>query len=340
MVKWQRPRAVRLLFLLCTVGAVGSAAAFVPHNEHLSPPSSTLSCDAHNDPTEDRLLNVRRTTIVPSPLTRLQATKQEPSSSIEMTRMCRRDVLSKIALSFVATSAMPSAAFAKPETIGKDPNCNDSGCLGVWDGLLADCPHGGGMLFGGTNGGGAGPGCVSSQDDTPGTFAEPWDYSETATLDWEEQSKRLLPAIERVTARRKGDSVRLIFRQGRYARVVFQDGTTGEESVGEFYYTPDDTTIQFRLGVAAASSRSTPSLMLSYKNMERSEEIRKELGYLKLPVLRNRKRTLVFGESVLDTFGPRDASMGPPENMADSEWNQRADVDPKLKIDFLQQFPF
>ena len=41
------------------------------------------------------------------------------------------------------------------ETIGKDPDCNDASCLGVWDGLLADCPHG--SLAG------YGSGCVSSQ---------------------------------------------------------------------------------------------------------------------------------------------------------------------------------
>ena len=56
------------------------------------------------------------------------------------------------------------------ETVGKDPDCNDSTCLGVWDGLLADCPHT--SNFGGLLGGG-GAGCTSSQDDTPGIFSEP-----------------------------------------------------------------------------------------------------------------------------------------------------------------------
>jgi hypothetical protein len=53
------------------------------------------------------------------------------------------------------------------ETIGKDLDCDDSTCLGVWDGLLADCPHGSSsrMPFG--------AGCASSQDDTPGIFSEP-----------------------------------------------------------------------------------------------------------------------------------------------------------------------
>ncbi len=49
------------------------------------------------------------------------------------------------------------------ETIGKDPDCNDSSCLGIWDGLLADCPHGTITMR-------QGAGCASSQDDTPGMF--------------------------------------------------------------------------------------------------------------------------------------------------------------------------
>lgn len=55
------------------------------------------------------------------------------------------------------------------ETVGKDPNCNDSTCLGVWDGLLADCPHGERMFLRKFSG----AGCTSSQDDTPGIFSEP-----------------------------------------------------------------------------------------------------------------------------------------------------------------------
>lgn len=63
----------------------------------------------------------------------------------------------------VGSASTASTAFA--ETIGKDLNCNSKNCLGVWDGLLADCPHGDRIAVG--------AGCVSSQDDTPGTFAEP-----------------------------------------------------------------------------------------------------------------------------------------------------------------------
>lgn len=66
-------------------------------------------------------------------------------------------------LAIVGSSSISAAANAA-ETIGKDSTCNDRNCIGVWDGLLADCPHG--TSFGGA-------GCTSSQDDTPGIFAEP-----------------------------------------------------------------------------------------------------------------------------------------------------------------------
>ena len=69
----------------------------------------------------------------------------------------------------VGAAVFPSQA---AETIGKADDCNDSYCLGVWDGLLADCPHdaSGNIAFRGLKGG---AGCVSSQDDTPGIFSEP-----------------------------------------------------------------------------------------------------------------------------------------------------------------------
>ena len=72
----------------------------------------------------------------------------------------------------VASSASISILCQNPEgalaaeTIGKDSNCNSPACLGIWDGLLADCPHGTITMS-------SGAGCASSQDDTPGVFAEP-----------------------------------------------------------------------------------------------------------------------------------------------------------------------
>ena len=230
-----------------------------------------------------------------------------------------------------AVSNQPSAA---SETVGKDPECLDRSCLGVWDGLLADCPHSSGLLKGGAS-------CTSSQDDTPGIFSEPWDYSEAPnqSLDWEEQMRLLLPTIGLVCGRR-GDEVRLLLKDGRYLRVVFTDGKTSEKSVGEFYFTPNDTTVQFRLGSLIDGSNT--SSIGSMKNIERAEMIRKELKYTKLPVLRNRKRSLFFVESDLDTFGPGSAALGPPAEMKNGEIEGRESdyVDPKLKIDLLQQFPY
>jgi uncharacterized protein (DUF1499 family) len=220
----------------------------------------------------------------------------------------------------------PDVALAA-ETVGKDPDCNDPGCLGVWDGLLADCPH--------SNRNRLGAGCVSSQDDTPGIFSEPWDYSEQEVLldDPAYIMKKVLAGIHQITKKR-GDEVRVVLQEGRYLRVTFTDEKSGEQSVGEFYVTPNDTTIQFRLNSMGQTS------LASFRNMERAEAIRKELRYLKLPVLRNRKRSLLFVESDLDTFGPGSAALGPPAEMTTGELEGRQDVDPKLKIDWAQLFPF
>jgi uncharacterized membrane protein len=234
-------------------------------------------------------------------------------------------IIAASAASFLAVPVVKAS-----ETVGKDPDCNDSTCLGVWDGLLADCPHGpGASVMGSAT-------CVASQDDTPGIFAEPWDYSESDSMDYNEQMKLLLPTIQLVSSRR-GDPVRLLVQNGRYLRVLFTDGKTGQDSAGEFYFTPNDTTVQFRVGATTAGQSGF--LSQSQSNLERCEEIRKQMRYLKLPVLRNRKLALSFGESVLDTFGPGSAALGPPAEMTTGELEGRQDVDPRRKIDFLQNFP-
>ena len=69
-------------------------------------------------------------------------------------------------VSIAAFTPIASSSSATTETVGKDPGCNDSTCLGVWDGLLADCPHSTFPLIGSS-------GCTCSQDDTPGFFSEP-----------------------------------------------------------------------------------------------------------------------------------------------------------------------
>jgi hypothetical protein len=186
----------------------------------------------------------------------------------------------------------------------------------------------------------SGAGCTSSQDDTPRIFSEPWDYAEAPnnSLDWQVQMRLLVPTIQLVSARR-GDEAQGLLQKDRYLRVLFTDGKTGEKSMGEFYFTPDDTTVQFR--ISSLSGGSGGIIARSLRNMERSEMIRKELRYLKVPVLRNRKRSLFFVESEMDTFGPGSAALGPPAEMRKGEIEGRGsdDVDPKMKIDLLQQFP-
>ncbi len=235
----------------------------------------------------------------------------------------------RLAVATTVLSPLPSYA---AETVGKDPSCNDASCLGIWDGLLADCPHGAIVMKNGA-------GCASSQDDTPGVFAEPWDYSEApnGSLDHRDQMRLLVPAIELASSKR-GDRVRVLQQTERYLRVVFIDGKTGEESSGEFYFTENDTTVQFRVGTL--NPYSTSMISASTKNLDRCESIRKELRYLKVPVLRNRKRSLFFVESDLDSFGPGSAALGPPAEMTTGELEGRQDVDPRLKIDAVQGFPF
>ena len=218
--------------------------------------------------------------------------------------------------------ASPVLAF---ETIGKDPNCNDRSCMGVWDGLLADCPHNVEAKLGGAL-------CASSQDDTPGIFAEPWDFGDFDNLDYDDQMKRLVVSIQLVSAKR-GDTVDILQREGRYLRARFRDAKTSEVSVGEFYFTPNDTTVQFRVASVNGSA------LFSLRNLERCEMIRKQLGFQKLPVLRNRKQAFFFGESDFDTFGPGSATLGPPADMRTGDLDGRQEDDPKIKIDLLQLFP-
>jgi uncharacterized protein (DUF1499 family) len=229
-----------------------------------------------------------------------------------------------------AIGSLIAAPALAAETVGKDEDCTDKFCIGVWDGLLADCPH---VMT-------SGAGCTSSQDDTPRIFSEPWDYAEAPnnSLDWQVQMRLLVPTIRLVSARR-GDEAQILLQKERYLRVLFTDGKTSERSMGEFYFTPDDTTVQFR--ISSLSGGSVGIVARSLRNIERSEMIRKELRYLKLPVLRNRKRKLFFVESDMDTFGPGSAALGPPEEMRKGEIEGRGsdDVDSKMKIDFLQQFP-
>jgi hypothetical protein len=246
-------------------------------------------------------------------------------SEIQLQAINRRRVVYFGIASIVAGadyfSSEPAVA---AETIGKDPNCSDPSCLGVWDGLFADCPHGkSNPLF---PSGAAG--CTSSQDDAPGVFAEPWDYGDTSSLDWEYQMQQLKAAISLATSKR-GDKISFLMEEGRYLRTEFVDGSSGEASIGEFYFTPDDTTIQFRVATSqttGATKQNNVRLSRSKSNMDLCEAIRNQARFTKVPVLRNRRRLLFFGESALDTFGPGSGSLGPPAEMESGEIEGRQDL--------------
>ena len=142
----------------------------------------------------------------------------------------------------------------------------------------------------------------------------------------------LIPAVELVSSRR-GDKAVIIKQSDRYVRFLFIDGKTNEESTGEFYFTPNDTTVQFRVGSVNRIENNIPIFVntQSTRNLERCELIRKELRYTKIPVLRNRKRSFFFGESDYDSFGPSLGAAG-------------EDIDAKMNIDdypteLLQGFP-
>ncbi|KAL9190552.1 hypothetical protein ACHAXT_000258 [Thalassiosira profunda] len=298
---------------------------------------------------------------------RLMAPQKAPPST-------RRSFLSLIAVATATTAPLPpinnplqQPSLQRPrlpsnfianaaETVGKDENCNDASCLGVWDGLLADCPHDRARLKGG------GAGCVSSQDDTPGIFAEPWDYSDSVPMGKEDafkdQMDRLILALES-TSKQRGDAVEIVLQEGRYLRAIVTDGSSSEKSVTEFYFTEGDETVQFRIG--STSAPASGILARSLSNTERAERIRKSLRYLKVPVLRNRKRTFFFVESDdLDGFGPSSAALGPPEEMSPGEMALEGamelgfkaargasgrtrrgsdDADPNLRIDAVEMFP-
>ena len=127
-----------------------------------------------------------------------------------------------------------------------------------------------------------------------------------------------------------------MINEGRYLRA-----SIAGDLVGEFYFTPNDSTVQFRIAENRLSEDGIfPANFRSLRSIDRAELYRKELGYLKLPVLRNRRRSLFFVESDLDTFGPSGAALGPPAEMRTGELEGRQDVDPRKKLDAVQSFPF
>ena len=84
----------------------------------------------------------------------------------------------------------------------------------------------------------------------------------------------------------------------RYIRAEVIDKSNTYEDDLEFYFTPNDSTIQYR------SLRRKGYDILGLENKNRIEKMRLALRFLNIPILRNRRRVLFFVESPLDSFGP------------------------------------
>lgn len=146
------------------------------------------------------------------------------------------------------------------------------------DGLFPDCPP--------TDT------CVSSQDDRPKNWDNPW----VAEGETKEEYKRLKKLIVS-----KDFGGRIVDTDGeRYIRAEFEEsglfGTSIDDA--EFFLAPNDTLWQFR-AVRLGDARTDNGA-----NKRRLENMRNALGYEKVTVLRNRRRVLIFSESPWDTFGP------------------------------------
>lgn len=131
--------------------------------------------------------------------------------------------------------------------------------------------------------------CVSSQDDRPSFFLNPWCYEGTYPY----AKRKLLDKIVNL------DGATIKKSPEENDRLISVEFLNSDHSIDdtEFYFTPNDTTIQFR------SLRRQNKLDFGM-NRKRLESIRIALGFEFVPILRNRRRTFVFVESPFDTFGP------------------------------------
>ena len=135
-------------------------------------------------------------------------------------------------------------------------------------------------------------GCVSSQDDRPSFFLEPWTYDGP----FENARAKLLSYVSMM----KGSTLKTssLLESNRYIRFEFlnDDGSIDDT---EFYFTPNDSTVQFR-----SNRRGQYTFADFGVNRNRLNKIRIALDFEIVPVLRNRKEKFFFFESPLDDFGP------------------------------------
>ncbi len=148
--------------------------------------------------------------------------------------------------------------------------------------------------------------CVSSQDDRPAYFQSPWQYEDRAYAD---MKRKLVGYVGRTYDKK----AILVQDSDRYLRWIFSvDGSSDLEDMMEFYFTPDDNTIQFRgerQWIDKYRQNEEGPLSDFGANAGKAESIRIGLHLESVPVLRNRKRALLFFESPFDSFGPSTSDM-------------------------------
>lgn len=145
--------------------------------------------------------------------------------------------------------------------------------LGVENDLLTDCQS-------------IGVSCVSSQDDTPASFLEPWEYDEDLT----HLQNRLISILQR------DYRASLLVRESRYLRFEIALSSTAIDDL-EFFFPIQDNIVHFR---SARRSRAFDFL----QNRRRLDAVRKKAQLVQIPVLRNRMSSFKIFETPFDEFGP------------------------------------
>jgi len=181
--------------------------------------------------------------------------------------------------SITASLAFMAAVSAIP--VGKVAAATVADAIGVdKSGLFVLCPDAPALLSS----------CVSSQDDRPAYFVAPWCYDGTTN-----SAKRKL--LDRILGTMGSTVVKVPTFEDADRLVVVEFKNEGSIDDAEFYFTPNDNTVQFR---SICRSQGVDF----GRNRDRLEALRISLTFESVPILRNRKRVLFFVESPLDEFGP------------------------------------
>jgi len=175
-----------------------------------------------------------------------------------------------------ASTSIIGLLLAKPAVCESREQLYFNGQYGLQDGLFNDCRNI--------------AACTSSQDDRPSTFLEPWSYDGS----YEKAKKKLLGGLLNLEP-----NAYIQFNDYRYIRADIPVNGQSPDVVDvlEFFFTPNDNTIQFRAERQGVISDFG-------KNRRRINLLRIKCEFEFVPVLRNRKRAFGFGESPLDSFGP------------------------------------